>query len=154
VTAWHYWLLAGIVLAIAEVFAPGFVLICFGLGAGLVALFTCLFGFGIEVQILVFAIATLLVFAGSRTLFHDILWPPASTQEHTNVDALLGKHVIVVDAIPGGDGKGSVRAGGEEWTAISADHRPAAAGTRVLVQGIDGNKLVVRVATDEPKEIS
>lgn len=145
-TAWHYWLLAGIVLAIAEVFAPGFVLICFGLGAGLVSLGTYLFDLGIELQILVFAVATLLVFAGSRTLFHDILWPPAAAQEHTNVDALVGKTAIVVEAIPAGDGKGQVKAGGEEWTAVSTDGRGAPVGARVEVTGIEGNKLLVRSA--------
>jgi membrane protein implicated in regulation of membrane protease activity len=142
-SAWHYWLLAGIVLAIAEIFAPGFVLICFGLGACIASLFTYLFGFGPEGQFLSFGVATLIVFAGSRTLFHDVLWPSENPDEATNVDALVGRLATVEEAIPQGDGRGMVRIGGEQWTAVSSDRSAMAVGSRVKVQAIEGNKLLV-----------
>src|SRR6185503_19590002 len=120
-SAWHYWLLGGIVLAIAEMFAPGFVLICFGLGACIASLFAYLFGFGPVGQLLTFGVATLIVFAGSRTIFHDVLWPRETPDDGTNVDALLGKLATVEEAIPQGEGRGTVRVGGEQWSAVCAD---------------------------------
>ena len=147
--AWHWWLLAGIVLAIAEIFAPGFVLICFGLGALIASLFTYFFGFGLELQLLAFGLASLVVFAGSRTLFHDLLWPPAGAQEHTNVDALIGRTAVTVEGIPGGGEKGTVKVGGEEWSAMSADRAPIAAGSPVRVRAIEGNKLLVTPVGEE-----
>jgi membrane protein implicated in regulation of membrane protease activity len=144
--AWHYWLLAGIVLAIAEVFAPGFVLICFGLGALLTSLFTYWFALGLEMQILTFGVATLIVFTGSRTLFHDILWPATGKEESTNVDALLGCTAVVVEAIPGGSHRGLVKVAGEEWSAVTTGSESLAAGQNVTIRGVDGNKLVVVAA--------
>ena len=141
--AWHYWLLAGIVLAIAEVFAPGFILICFGLGALLTSGFSYWFQLGLELQILTFAVATLIVFTGSRTLFHDVLWPPQGAQEHTNVEALIGRTATVIEAIPGGMQRGLVKVAGEEWSAVTTTADPIQSGRDVTIRGVDGNKLLV-----------
>jgi len=147
--AWHYWLLAGIVLAIAEVFAPGFILICFGLGALLTSGFAYWFHLGLEMQVLTFAVATLIVFTGSRTLFHDVLWPPTGAQEHTNVDALMGRTATVIEAIPGGTQRGLVKVAGEEWSAVTTAEQPIQPGQDVTIRGVDGNKLLV-----VPKEVA
>ncbi|HOZ92083.1 MAG TPA: NfeD family protein, partial [Candidatus Syntrophosphaera thermopropionivorans] len=50
---------------------------------------------------------------------------------------------FVTKAIPQ-DGKGYVKLGGEEWSAISEDGSPIEENTKVTVLGVEGNKLIVK----------
>lgn len=65
---WWAWLAGGVALAIAEIFLPGFVLLGFAIGAGVVGLllWTGLLGSGIAALLLVFAVASVLAWLGLR----------------------------------------------------------------------------------------
>ena len=67
--AWIMWTVLGVILIIAEVFTPGFVLLWFGVGA-LAAAFAGLVGLdSLPLQFLIFAVVSIALTAASRTIF-------------------------------------------------------------------------------------
>jgi membrane protein implicated in regulation of membrane protease activity len=65
----HYWIIFGIVLMIAEIFTPGFLLASFGIGAFGGSLFAY-WDYAFKVQLFVFSIITMVVFFGIRPLYN------------------------------------------------------------------------------------
>ena len=132
------WAIAGILLLIAEIIAPGFFLMFVGAAAIATGLFTLLFDLSLAPQLALFAIyAVLAVMIGKRWYGE----PAGDDQRHAiNEPAkrLIGKTVTVVTDVD--DHTGRVRVGDGEWSARGG---PAAAGERVTVTGIDGNCLIV-----------
>jgi inner membrane protein len=66
--AWILWTILGVVLVIAEVFTPGFVLLWFGVGA-LAAALASFLGAGFAAQFVLFITVSSALTALSRTIF-------------------------------------------------------------------------------------
>ena len=68
---WWVWIVAGIVLAILEVLAPGFILVGFAVGAVAtgILLYLGVLGASLPVLLLVFAVMSLLTWLAFRKLF-------------------------------------------------------------------------------------
>lgn len=132
------WAIAGIVLLIAEIIAPGFFLIFIGAAAIATGAFTLLFDLGLAPQLALFAIyAVLAVMLGKRWYAE----PHDGDKRHAlnePSNRLIGKSVTVVTDVD--DQAGRVRVGDGEWSARGG---PATAGERVKVVGVDGNCLIV-----------
>ncbi|MDO9578658.1 MAG: NfeD family protein, partial [Candidatus Cloacimonadales bacterium] len=96
----------------------------------------------IPLQIFIFAIITFIVFLFTRKISKKLI---SDESVPTNVDALKGKQGIVVKEIPV-DGRGYVKVGGEEWSAISSKNEKIKIGKKVIIQKIEGNKLIVAEA--------
>lgn len=132
------WAIAGVVLLIAEVLAPGFFLLFIGGAAVATGVFTLLFDLGIVPQLILFAVySTLAVMLGKRFYAQ----PDAPDQQlalNEPSKRMIGKSVLVVDPVD--EYGGRVRVGDGEWSARGG---PAAAGERVVVTGVDGNCLTV-----------
>jgi len=131
--AWQAWLVAALLLFVAEMAAPGFWLLSVAVGclaAGLVSLVAP----GVLVPVLSFAAGTLLSLVGIR---------PRSSGIRTNVDALAGKLGIVSERIDPGTGKGRVQVEGEDWRAASIMDTALEPGTRVMVVRVEGATLYV-----------
>lgn len=138
------WLAVALILMALETVVPGVHFLWFGLAAFVVGLLVAAASalgladaFSFPLQLVVFA---LLAFA---TVFGVKKLAGASPQDHhPDINApgsqFIGRVVVVEDAIRGG--RGRVRAGDTIWLAEGAD---AAAGTRVLVTGVNGTVLVV-----------
>ncbi len=139
--AWHVWMMIGIGFIIIEIFDPAFFFVSLGIGAILtgVASMLPLIGGSIPLQILIFAIISFISFLFMRKLGKKVL---TNTGGETNVYALKGKTGTVTKEIPH-EGKGFVKIGGEEWSAIEETQQAIELGAKVIVQGIDGNKLIV-----------
>jgi len=140
--AWHVWMILGIIFIIIEIFDPAFFFVSLGIGAivtGLLALLPFIQN-SIVLQIVLFAIFSFIAFLFTRKLSKKVLAHPG---EETNVFALKGKIGSVTKAIES-DARGYVKVGGEEWVAISEDNSPIDVGEKVLISGIDGNKLIVK----------
>lgn len=123
------WMSLGLVLAIAEIIAPGFYLIWIGLAAiltGIVA-FT---GAGLIIQFLCFAIFTVMLIIAARRWFKDNPIETTDPLLNDRLARMVGETVTVVEAIEGGSGRVSV--GDSVWTAYGAD---AAIGTKLRVTG-------------------
>ena len=65
---WILWTVLGVVLVIAEVFTPGFVLLWFGVGA-LAAALAAFLGAGLAAQFILFIVVSSALTALSRTIF-------------------------------------------------------------------------------------
>jgi membrane protein implicated in regulation of membrane protease activity len=138
-----WWLLAGLLLATAEVIAPGFFLIWIGAAALLTGLATLLLGLGHAGQFGLFAVgAVVALYAGRRWLR---LHPIASSDPLLNDRAarLIGRTVTATEPIT--ESGGRVRVGDGIWSALGP---PAPAGSQLRVTGVEGATLRVTLLDD------
>jgi membrane protein implicated in regulation of membrane protease activity len=145
--AWHLWVIAGFILLIVEIFTPAFVMGVFGLGCFIAAPFA---GYGgtLTLQLIVFGVASAILMFSIRPLVLKGLHRN-TPQYKSNVDALAGQTGCVIEAIHPASRTGRVKIGGEDWRAITADESNIEAGQKVLIKGIDGNKVVVELCDRE-----
>ena len=136
---WQLWLLLGIILLVAEIFTPGFLLACVGI-ASLVAFLPAAFGLGLEWQLGSFVVSFIFVLLAVRPWFLRN-FKQAKGSRPTNTEALIGLTGKV--SSPEG-GPLRVKAHGDDWAAVCRDGRDLEAGSEVEIIGIDGVKLVVR----------
>jgi membrane protein implicated in regulation of membrane protease activity len=134
------WLALAIVAAIVEVSIPHFGVI-FVSGGALAGAIAAVFGFGLPVQIIVFAVALTLSLALLR---ERLLAKMSGRGVPSRTEALLGRDGIVTQDVDATIGAGRVNVGGEDWAARAA--LPLPAGTRVRVVGADGIVLEVTPA--------
>ncbi len=136
---WVVWLIVAVTLAVGEIFTLGFFLGPVALAAGLAAL-AALVGFGIEVQVGTFAVASLASLLLVRPIARSHVRTPARLR--TGTAALIGASAVVVDRVDAD--RGSVRLRGEVWSARAFDaDRVLEPGERVEVMEIDGATAVV-----------
>lgn len=135
---WWYWLLLGLILAGAEMMAPGgFYLLFFGIAALLVG---ALAGFELVaadwLQWLLFsaiAVVSMLLFRGPLLRM---------SQEHKSqpVDTMVGEAAVLLDDLPAGQtGKAELR--GSTWSARNTGAAPLNKGQRATVTKVDGLTL-------------
>jgi len=139
---WHGWIIAALLLFIAEMFVPGFWLACVAIGsllAGIVALLPI----GLPLQVVTFAVTTLASFVGVRPFLVRHFQLGQDTGLRTNVDALLGKTGLVSERIDPATKKGRVIVDGEDWRGATTDNTALEPGTRVMVIQVDGTTLMV-----------
>ena len=141
--AWHLWTIAAMSLAILEVFTAvsGFLILCFAL-ACLLSAAAAFFGLSLEVQVLLFSMASIGAIYGLRPLFQS-RFARSRHDVKTNVDALVGKIGIVSERLEPFPNGGRALVDGEDWWAVSQDDAPVEPGSRVKVVQVDGSKLVV-----------
>lgn len=137
---WLVWLIASIGLLLLELTSGDFYIICFSFGA-IVALLSALVGLPLWMQVLVWAVCSVLCILFVR--------PPLQKRLHgsmkerkSNADALIGKQGTVIETIPAG-GHGYVKIDGDEWRSLSADGQEIPAGTAVEVVSRDSIVLTV-----------
>jgi membrane protein implicated in regulation of membrane protease activity len=139
--AWLAWLIASVVAAVGEILTTGFFLAPFAIGAA-GALVVALAGGGAAVQVIVFALLTVLCVAMVRPVARRHLTHPP--QLRTGTAALVGRPAVVLERIANVEGVGTVRIDGEVWTARAyADDEVIERGTRVEVVEIRGATAMV-----------
>jgi membrane protein implicated in regulation of membrane protease activity len=139
--AWVLWLIAAVVLAVAEMINLSFYLFPFAIGAAAAALVS-LAGGGTPIAVVVFAVLTAVSFGIVRPIARRHLQTPP--QVRTGTAALIGRTAIVLERIANDEGVGCVRLDGEIWTARSYDDdRVIEPGTRVHVMEIRGATALV-----------
>ncbi|PHV71733.1 hypothetical protein CS063_04020 [Sporanaerobium hydrogeniformans] len=138
---WILWLVVGIIFSVAEILYSGFFLIWFAAGA-IAALITSLVTSNFIWQSLVFIVVSLtLLLTLTKRVVKKLNKPPTVA---TNIDGLIGKKGIVIQAI-GKDNleNGLVKLDGEVWTAISTTGEPILKETLVTINAVKGVKLIV-----------
>jgi membrane protein implicated in regulation of membrane protease activity len=134
------WLVAGIALAIAEMFTMTFVLIMFAAGA-LAASAVAAFDAGLTWQILTFAVVSALALAVVRPIVGRQLERQGS-ETPIGLRALEGETALVLETVDGEHGL--VKIGGEVWRARPYDASQAIeVGERVLVIEVKGATAMV-----------
>ena len=137
------WVVAAIVLAIAEIFTVGFFLICFSIGAAVAAL-AAFVGFSPLAQLATFVVASAVALVLLRPFANRVSNANATP---VGIDRLVGRQGIVLETIDPAQGSGVVRVEHEAWSADSVDGVPYAVGTTVQVVEIVGTHLKVRIAS-------
>ena len=144
-----YWylLVAGMVLAIVEIFMPSFTIFWIGLGEIIVGGVLFLFpDLSLSWQLFIWAVASCLFTLLWFKFFKPLM--SGRTKAGISMEAILGESGIVVK-IPAAEKHGTVwfttpLLGSDEWPFICED--TVSPGDRVFVKGISGNTLIV-----EPK---
>ncbi len=149
--AWVLWTILGIVLVIAEIFTPGFVLLWFGVGA-LAAALASMLGVGLPLQFFVFIAVSAALTALSRTIFVNYFTRRDEAGSlRMGADSLPGQVGTVVAPSSGALNEGAVKVFGSVWTAYPAEGEPPLeAGDRVVVERLQGASIYVRRAGSVP----
>lgn len=143
---WHYWIIAGLVLCILEMFTGDFVLLGLGI-ASVGSSFVAAGHASLNWQLAAFSCVSIIFIFGVRPVARRHFYKNSDPRP-SNVKAMIGQTAIVVDTVAGGHGSGRVKLGSEEWRAISApDSDDLTPGTAVRISGIDGSTLIVSSQT-------
>ena len=134
------WIIAGLVLLLLEVFAPGAFLLWFGIAALIVGAAVWIVPvLPWQVQIVAFAVLSLGALVGFRA------WRKRNPPKHIDqpllnkrAEQLVGRSFILDQAIV--NGRGKVKVGDALWTAVGED---MAVGTTVRVTGVQEQMLLV-----------
>lgn len=132
------WTGVAIILAVVEALTFGLTTIWFVAGALIALLFSWL-GFNEYVQVLSFLVSSILLLLLTRPLI--LKYINVGTVK-TNVDSLVGKEGMVLKEISQYN-FGQVKLAGQMWTAKSRSGETILEGSAVVVESIEGVKLVV-----------
>jgi len=133
------WTVIAVLLTIVESMTLGLTTIWFAIGA-LVAIIAAALNLHITVQITIFLIVSIVLLVYTRPIAIKVL-KVGSTK--TNVDSLIGKEGLVVKTMEHFE-KGHVKVKGQIWSAKSVDGSEILEGERIVVEAIEGVKLIVR----------
>jgi len=138
------WFILGLVLLLLELVMPGFVIFFFGVGAWVTAL-VCLFANpGINLQVVIFAVTSVIALLAFRKLIQNKFIYSRNDKSDAVEDEFTGKEAVAVNDF-GSDKKGKVEFKGTSWKAESGSE--IRAGQTVIIIEKDNFKLIV-----EPKK--
>ncbi|MFO8062655.1 MAG: NfeD family protein [bacterium] len=137
---WILWLSFAILLMIIEIISPLFLFGLFSAGAFITAVFAFFFPGLIYIQILIFAVASLIFIIFVRRIIMDYFTDEEHRKMKTNAESLIGSRFrLITDADEEG---GSVKVGDVVWR-VRTEGESIKEGSYVTVKRIEGNKLIV-----------
>jgi membrane protein implicated in regulation of membrane protease activity len=139
-----FWFIIGLGLFLLELVIPGFFIFFFGLGAWVTALVCLLVEPGTNLQIVIFAVTSVLSLIGLRKIIQKKFFYSKGNLSEDVEDEFTGKEAIA-KADFGSDMNGKVEFKGTMWNAESKAEIKA--GQRVIIIEKDSFKLIV-----EPKK--
>ncbi len=134
------WFLIGLVFILLEFLIPGVIIIFFGIGAWITSVTLLFFNFGINVQLVIFLIGSMVFLVILRKKVQNIFVGKSEGNIDEEIDGIIGKKVKVTHKITP-DEAGRVLLNGTNWRAesvveIESDH---------IVEIIDKNNLTLIV---------
>lgn len=138
---WQFWLVAAGVFFIVEIINLSFLVFWFSIGA-LVAMVASFFIDNIIIQATIFLVVSTLLLFATKPFVNKIL--PKETFIKTNSFSLEGKVGKVVTDIEPLENKGQIKINGETWSAKSVDDRFIPKNTEVVIEKIEGVKVIVK----------
>lgn len=134
------WLSIGVLLAAAEIVAPGFFLVWLGAAAIVTGIVAWIVPIGVPIQLAIFAVLAIVALYAGRKWLRDN--PITTTDPLLNQRGgrLVGEVLTVTKAIE--DGRGRAKVGDGEWPVRGPD---TAEGSKVRVVSADGGVLVVEL---------
>ena len=139
---WIFWLVLVIVLSVIEVATINLLTIWFVI-SGIVTLIVSFFTDSIVVMSTVFVLLGIFLLITTRPIFAKLLRPKSAK---TNLDRVIGMTGVVTEEIKRNN-VGEVRVDGKKWSAISTKNIKE--GEEVIVEKIDGVKLIVKKESDK-----
>ncbi len=135
-----FWIVLLVVLIIIEAVTAQLVTIWFAAGAA-AALVAELCGLEQWLQWVIFIAVSAVALVATRPLVKKIT---NKTVQPTNADRCIGQTAVVTEDIVNIDARGQVNVNGITWTARSSDGSVIKKDERVIVEKIEGVKLIVR----------
>ena len=133
------WAVLAMSLWIVELLNPmNFYFACVGVGAAVTALASLAVSDKGLLWVIFFA-ASALALVATRPLARRLRRTPSRP---ANVDAMIGRHVRVVEVIDAAKGTGAVFVDGERW--LAGSETPVPEGGQVEVVRIEGTRVIVR----------
>lgn len=136
---WILWLVLMLGLAAVETLTLDLFFLMLATGA-LAGLIGALAGAAFFIQVVIFCVVSLLMVLLVRPVALKHL-KRGSAEQLSNVDRLIGERALTLEPVTGLSG--TVKIGGDTWTARTADGSSLPAGSRVTVSRIDGATAVV-----------
>lgn len=133
------WFIAVIFFAVVEILTIQLTSIWLAIGS-VVGMAACTFGAPLYVQLLLFAIVSLILLSCTRPFVRKFIKMKAVK---TNADRLVGMTAVVTEDICNEKAHGAVKISGVTWTARSEDSSDISAGEKVIIRKIEGSKLIV-----------
>lgn len=138
---WHWWILA-VLLGIVEMIMPGFFCIWLAGAAALTGVIALIFaGLYWEVQVVVFAILSMLSLIAWHRVGRRLINRGGETTLNRRGEQLIGRTVVLTEAIV--NGRGAARVNDSIWRVEGVD---LPAGSNVTVTGVEGTILRVQSA--------
>ena len=140
---WEYifWGVVFVIALLAEAATTIFISIWLAAGA-LIAFFLAVFGLSFTVQCVVFVLVSLILFTLTRPMVQKLR---KTAPVATNADSLIGMEGLVQVAIePFKNGR--VQVNNLDWSARAVNGESIEAGTRIVVDKIEGATLLVHPA--------
>ena len=137
---WQMWAVVAVVCLILELTAGDFFIICFSIGSVFAAI-TAALGGGIYLQLLMFAVFTLISLFWVRPLAQRYLHKGEDNRV-SNADALIDRKGRVVETVKA-DGFGRVQIDGDIWKAVTNEPADIPEGRNVRVVGRESTIITV-----------
>ncbi|MEZ5010537.1 MAG: NfeD family protein [Bacteroidales bacterium] len=131
----------GLFLLLLELVLPGFVVIFFGLGAWITALLCLVANPGLDLQIIVFTVTSLLSLILLRRMLKNRFFSGETESPATLEEEFINKVAVALTDIKKGD-SGKVEFKGSTWTATSEEEINK--GDKVIVTGKESISLIVK----------
>lgn len=134
------WIVIAVIAAIIEGCTTQLVSIWFAIGAVVTAIVS-VFTDNIIVQLAVFVAVSVICVVVTRPLAKKL--KSSAGDNPTNCDRYIGKTADVIVDIDNTNAVGQVKVEGSVWSARSSTSEPLPVGTRVIVNSIEGVKMIV-----------
>lgn len=134
------WLAVFVLLIVIELATMGLTTIWFA-GGAVAGFIASMLGANIVIQAVVFFVVSIVLLIFTRPFAVRYI---NSNKTKTNIDGLIGQEALVLEEINNIRETGCARLEGKEWTARSVDDTVIPADTVVIVERIEGVKLIVK----------
>jgi len=137
----YFWVLVGMVLIILESLGAALALASLGVGALVTAIVAFLGLLSLAGLLVVFVVASLVVFGVSRPLAHRLSGEGGKVK--TNAEGMVGRTGMVIRDIGGKNQPGYVKLAGDEWRSLPVVDMTIPTGTEVVILKVEGATLTV-----------
>ena len=134
------WLAVFVLLIVIELATMGLTTIWFA-GGAVAGFIASMLGANVVIQAVVFFVVSIVLLIFTRAFAVRYI---NSNKTKTNIDGLIGQEALVLEEINNIRETGCARLEGKEWTARSVDDTVIPADTVVIVERIEGVKLIVK----------
>ena len=134
------WLAVFVLLIVIELATMGLTTIWFA-GGAVAGFIASMLGANVVIQAVVFFVVSTVLLIFTRPFAVRYI---NSNKTKTNIDGLIGQEALVLEEINNIRETGCARLEGKEWTARSVDDSVIPADTVVIVERIEGVKLIVK----------
>lgn len=138
---WQMWLVIAGAFLIVEIISLGFLMFWFSMGA-LIAMVSSFFIKSVLVQSIIFLVTSTILLFATKPLVKKILPDEATIKTNaSSVEGKVGKVIVDIEPV---EGKGQVKINGETWSAKSLDNSYISKDTEVIIEKIEGVKVIVK----------